>query len=131
MKKKFFLLFMLFALLLAGCGHTEFTPEALEVQTAVSQNQGAEPINLLESSPELEIESSETQPNFWEDFKNAGYTKENPLTDPKSMTALLTALEELQYSNFDQPGWYYMTCGEEEIIWLHFSEPRTHIFDQS
>ena len=131
MKKKILLLFMLFALLLAGCGHTEFTSEAFQAETSVPSNLNSDPIVPTQSSPELGEETVEPSQNFWEDFKNAGYTKENPLTDPKSLTALLTALEELQYSNFDQPGWYHMTCGEEEIIWLHFSEPETHIFDQS
>ena len=79
MKKKLFLLFMLFALLLAGCGHTEFSPEAFEAETSVPSNLNPDPIVPTQSSPELDIGSSETQPNFWENFKNAGYTKENPL----------------------------------------------------
>ncbi|MGI6250675.1 MAG: hypothetical protein ACOYKD_04855 [Anaerolineaceae bacterium] len=134
MKKTVFLFFLLFALLLAGCGHTEYTPETLEVETAIPSAQSADPIVPIQPLPESGDLTRPVQPNFLEvleDLKNAGYTKENPLTDPGSMTALLTALEELQHSNFDQTGWYHMTCGEEEIIWLHFSEPGTHVFDQS
>ena len=121
---------------LVSCGHVEYNPdlhEATSLPTAVSSSHFVDVANVsVDSAAEPgQLPTTLPDPNVIETFMQSGYTKENPLTDPVELTKLLNALEELQYNNFKRAGWYRMTCGEEEILWLHFSEPETRLFDQS
>jgi|LSQX01.2.fsa_nt_gb hypothetical protein len=122
---------LLLLLFLTACGHQQYSPEDSGSANALSTPRVESKLTPVESQPTSEVPLTKPEPDFIEAFVNQGYTKDNPLTDPEDMIKLFTALEELQYSNFDKPGWYHMTCGEKEIVWLHFSEPETRVFDQS
>ena len=129
MKKICFVLLLL--MFLTACGHQQYSFEESGSLNVLAAPRDESKLTPVENQPTSEAPLTQPEPGFIEAFVQQGYTKENPLTDPERLIKLFTALEELQYSNFDKPGWYHMTCGEKEIVWLHFSEPETRIFDQS
>lgn len=125
------LVLLLLIPMLVGCGHTDYVPEPMPTSTTLLP---ALATNPYETTPLME-EMAEAKPQSYdpqtlEAFISSGYTKEQPLTDIEAIGDLFTALEGLLLSNFDKVGWYHMTCGDEEITWVHVSQPEEKVFDQ-